>query len=79
MAKKDFDKLIGSKEKTKATTRNYYSKQEQAPKKKFKATPNKTRYVSIRVTEEQYNNLIELVEKNKESTISSYVIKTLKI
>lgn len=79
MAKKDFDKLIGSKEKTKATARNYYSKQEQAPKKKFKATPNKTRYVSIRVTEEQYNNLIELVEKNKESTISSYVIRTLKI
>lgn len=90
MAKKDFNSidLIGSKEKVNATTQSFFSEETLKKAKdvietkrkytKFKTKENKTHVITIRLTDKEYNELLEQVEQTESGTISTYINKLLK-
>lgn len=93
MAKKDFKNLINEDNKVNKTTQSFFSEEtlKKADKKKeeliepkqrkaytkFNSKKNKTHLIGIRITDEQYEELLKQVDKTKSGTISNYIVALL--
>lgn len=89
--KKDFTSIVKEKENNNdigAITRSMFSdetlnKNEIKPREKRKYTKlaskeNKTKTVSIRMTEKEYNELLRKAEKSQSGTITNYIMQLVR-